>query len=168
MNKERYKTLQCCNPLKKHQHSVKDKKKLRNVTDWMCIMFPDISKLSKICDKCRKEVSAMKNKQEDSDSDVSEQEDDPGFTAPSSVVLETLNTSLQGLGESPIDSKKIQSKQYSMKKIKNIESAMKRQLFVNAEDFSDSNESNAPEESVLANLKTKFSNANSRKKKLCY
>ena len=137
----------------------------------MCEMFPDVSKLSKVCDKCRKELSSLKNKQENndniSDSSVTNYEqDDPNFFASSSVVLETLNTSLQELGESPIDGKKMKLKQYSTKKIKNIECAIKRQLFVNAEDSSDIDERSELEESCLANLKTNFSNAESRKKKV--
>lgn len=106
MEKQTHKTLECCNPLKKQNHSVRDKKRLRNVTQWMCEMFPDVSKLSKVCDNCRKEISSLKNKQENndniSDSSVTNYEqDDPNFVASSSVVLETLNTSLQELGESP-------------------------------------------------------------------
>ena len=171
MEKQRHKTLECCNPLKKQNHSVRDKKRLQNVTQWMCEMFPDVSKLSKVCDKCRKEISSLKNKQENndniSDSSVTNYEqDDPNFSASSSVVLETLNTSLQELGESPIDGKKMKLKQYSTNKIKNIECALKRQLFINAEDSSDIDERSELEESVVANLKTNFSNSESRKKKV--
>lgn len=45
---------------------------------------------------------------------------DPTFNIPTSVALEKLNTPLQELEESPVDSKKIKSKQYSAKKIKKI------------------------------------------------
>lgn len=118
---ERYKALQCCNPLNKPKHSVKDKKKLRNVSESVYKLFPEIKKLSKICDKCRKDIGLMSRKEEEdaySDSSVQglEEVTDPTFNIPNSVALEKLNTSLQELGESPVDSKKIKSKQYSAKK----------------------------------------------------
>lgn len=123
---ERYKILQCCNPLKKDYHSVRDKKRLRNVTAWMCASYPDLDKLSKICDKCRKEVSLIKEKEQQNGSNSSSDEgNDPNFTVPQSVVVNTLNSSLVQLGESLVDCKKIKSKEYSARKIKKIECAVK-------------------------------------------
>lgn len=165
---ERYKILQCCNPLKKDKHSVKDKKRLRNVTEWMCALYPELDNLSKICDKCRKEISLIKDKeQRDAGSDSSVDEaSDPNFTAPSSVVLDTFNSSLVQLGESPVDCKKIKSKHYSAEKMKKIEGAMKRQLFAKNNSSSDMDEPNELNESVLTNLKKVFSSTVSRKKKV--
>ena len=64
------------------------------MTEWMCVIF---SKTDKICDNCRKEISILKENK-DSNSD----DNDQSFSLPTSVVLETLNMSLQGLEESPI------------------------------------------------------------------
>ena len=79
-----------------------------------------------------------------------------------SAVLETLNKFLQELGESPVSSTKLQAKQYSTKKFKNVGLALKTQLFNNAEDSSE-NECGSFEQSVTTNPKTSFSSS-SRKK----
>lgn len=67
-----------------------------------------------ICDKCRQEVTKLKNTElindknaENEDSSGSETitipDEDPDFTTTRSMVVEALNTSLQELGESAID-----------------------------------------------------------------
>lgn len=119
--------VQCCNPLKKSNHFIRDRKKLRNVTAWMPELFPQIPNGSMICDKCRKDVTKLKNTEpisdknaEDEDSSGSEviiPDKDPDFTT-TSMVVQTLNTSLQELGESPIDKKKITSMHYAKSKVK--------------------------------------------------
>lgn len=50
----------------------------------------------------------------------SDSDTDPTFSAPTSQskIVDQVNVSLQELGESPIDKKKIQSKKYSGSKIK--------------------------------------------------
>lgn len=170
-NQCKFVNVQCCNPLKKTNHNVRDKKKLRNITDWICKLYPEISKNAKICDSCRKEISALnhgnassitcQNEEKAPDSD-----EDPSFQAETHMV-ETLNTSLQELGESPIDYKKIKSKNYAARKVKNIDSAMKRKLFVSIVQDSDSEDDQKDLiDSVLQNLKTQFSNSESRNKKL--
>ena len=54
------KRLQCFNPLNKINHSINDKKKLRNVTQWMCSFVPEMPNFAKICDKCIKELAVLK------------------------------------------------------------------------------------------------------------
>lgn len=122
-------------------------------------MYPEISRNAKICDICRKEISALKhvnassitcqNEEKTLDSD-----EDPSFQTESHTV-ETLNTSLQELGESPIDYKKIKSKNYAARKVKKIDSAMKRKLFVSQDSDSEDDQEDL-NDSVLQNLKTKF------------
>ena len=166
MEKERHKTIQCCNPLEKPNHSVKDQKRLRNVAEWMCDMFPEmLLNISKICDNCRKQITLMKNAPENNDCrKVLDDDAGASYVPPPTAALETLNKSLQELGESPVSSSKLRAKQYSTKKFKNIGLALKNQLFSNAEDSSE-NECETLEQSVLTNLKISFS-LSSRKKKV--
>lgn len=133
----------------------------------MCASYPELDKLSKICDKCRKETSLIKEKEQHNASNSSSDEgNDPNFTVPQSVVVNTLNSSLVQLGESPVDCKKMKSKQYSARKIKKIECAVKRQLFDNSDSSSEVDESEKLNESILINLKKAFLDSNSRKKKV--
>lgn len=53
--------VQCTNPLKKTNHFIRDRKNLRNVAVWMLELFPQIPDGSMICDKCRQEVTKLKN-----------------------------------------------------------------------------------------------------------
>lgn len=111
--------VKCCNPLKKTDHNVRDKKKLRNVQEWISSLYSEISKISKICDDCRKDITALKNGRPNASSTTCQNEvqtlysdEDPTFQA-DSLMVEKLNTSLQELGESPIDVRKIKSKNYA-------------------------------------------------------
>lgn len=168
--------VQCCNPLIKPNHFIRDRKKLRIVTSWMIELFPHMPNRAMICDKCRKDVSKMKSTEpsnvenpiglddDSSGSEIAVQGRDPDFTT-TSVVVEALNTSLQEIGESPIQKKKITSKHYATSKVKKISSSIKRSLFVAAESSSSENETDI-EESLLQNLKTNFMNSTSRAQKL--
>ena len=99
---------------------------------------------------------------EDSSGSETFSDKDPDFTT-NSVVVQTLNTSLQELGESPIDKRKIKSKHYATSKVKKISSSMKHKLFVAAENSSSEND-NDIDESVLQNLKSNFLSSTSRTK----
>ncbi|GBN46744.1 hypothetical protein AVEN_184302-1 [Araneus ventricosus] len=162
--------IQCCNPLMKSNHFIRDRKKLRNVTAWMSELFPQIANGSKICDKCRKEITMLKyakpisDKNLDSFASETISDEDPDFAA-NSVTVQTLNTSLQELGESPIDKRKVKSKRYATSKVKKISSSMKWKLFVAAENSSSEND-NEIDESILQNLKSNFLSSTSRTKKL--
>lgn len=164
MEEHRFQIIKCVNPFKKQNHLVRDKKKLRNVTEWMRYLVPDLPETSKICDVCRKEITALKVQKEREEHDP-DSDNDPTFDVPttSSHIIETLNTSLKELGESPIDVKKIKSKQYSGTKIKKIESSMRRTLFAHSQESSD-DEPEKLESSVLSNLKANFSSAHRKKK----
>lgn len=170
--------MQCFNPFSKSGHRIRIKNKLRTVTEWMRKNFNDLPKEAKVCDSCRKELSTLKNNQElnqaiadqciaqelttvSSDSDS---EKDPNFHSKPEVV-ETLNASLHELGESPLDSKKINSMTYASNKIQKINSAMKRKLFTAVEESSDE-DTELLEDSILNKLKLNFSNCTSRVKKL--
>ena len=91
-------------------------------------------------------------------------DEDPDFTT-NSLVVQTLNTSLQELDQSPIDKSKIKSKHYASSKVKKKSSSLKRKLFVAAENSSSEND-NDIDKSVLQNLKNNFLSSTSRTKKL--
>ncbi|GBM10093.1 hypothetical protein AVEN_230362-1 [Araneus ventricosus] len=132
-------------------------------------LFPQIPNGSKIYDKCRKEITILKyaqpisHKNDDSSASETFSDKDPDFTT-NSVVVQTLNTSLQELGESPIDKRKVKSKHYATSKVKKNSSSMKRKLFVTAENSSSEND-NEIDESILQNLKSNFLSSTSRTKK---
>ena len=131
----RYATLECSNPFGKSGHRVRDKKKLRNVTDWMLEKFDDLSKETKICDSCRKKLS-IKNNEEVNETCAENCAMDENF-ASTSQIIGTLNTSLHELGESPVNKRKVKSKHYASTKIQKISSAMKQKLFTNIQESSD-------------------------------
>lgn len=79
----------------------------------MSSLYPEISKISKICNNCRKDITALKNGTPNASSTACQNkvhspdsDEDPTFQA-DSLMVEKLNTSLQELGESPIDLRKI-------------------------------------------------------------
>lgn len=166
MESKRYATFQCFNPFKKNDHRVRDKKKLRNVSDWMCENFDDLSKEAKVCDSCRKQLTTVKNKEEanEASEDNCKMETDQTFSS-TTEVIETLNASLHELDVSPLDKKKIKSKAYASNKVQKISFAMKKKLFTNIQESSD-DESELLEKSLMSNLKTNFSICTSRDKKL--
>lgn len=173
MDNNRYVIFKCFNPFEKPNHKIKDKKKLRTLTNWMFDRFPQVPKESKICDSCRKQLGTFKaqeNSNQPSASEFlnqeissSESETDTNFSSKSEVV-DKLNASLHELGESPLDSKKVNSKYYASTKIKKISSAMKRKLFTHVQESSE-DETESAGDSVLNNLKINFSNTDSRAKK---
>lgn len=79
----------------------------------MTELFPQIANSSIICHVCRNTITMLKNAQFISDKNAKYSfgsktfsDNDPDFTTNSMVV----HTSPQGLGESPIDKRKIKSK----------------------------------------------------------
>lgn len=166
--------IQCCNPLKKTNHFIRDRKKLRNVTAWMPKFYPQIVNGSKICDKCRKEITGIKNAQSLSEKNIEDDnshsetilDDATDFTTNTELV-QSLNISLEQLGESPISRKRMKCKKYGTSKVRKISSTMKRKLFVAAAESSSSESDNDIEKSeVVKNLKIKFSSCTNRTKKL--
>lgn len=122
----------CFNPLNKPNRHVRDKNKLRTVTSWMIDFFPELSINSKICDTCRKQISAQSREisttLHQEHKVVYPDSEDPSFSDKSQVI-ETLNTSLSELGESPIDKRKITSKKYAKKKVQKIKCTLNKNLF---------------------------------------
>ena len=93
----------CCNPFAKPRHSKRSK--LRPVLPWMCEKKSTLTLDDKICDDCRKKLATMpstESSQEDgevdAESDVFEKE----------VSLESLNTCLRAMGETPVVKEKLQ------------------------------------------------------------
>ncbi|GBM54244.1 hypothetical protein AVEN_213722-1 [Araneus ventricosus] len=101
---------------------------------------------------------------DDSSSSETFWDKDPDF-ATNSMAVQTLNSSLQELGESPIDKRKIKSRHYASSKVKKISSSMKQKFFVAAENSSSEND-NQIDESILQNLKSSFLDSTCRTKKL--
>lgn len=74
--------VQCCNPFKKPNHFVRDRKKLRSVTLWMLELFPEIPSGSVLCDTCRKDLTKLKKAEEEDSSgpEVNITNNDPDFS----------------------------------------------------------------------------------------
>lgn len=103
-SKNKFIKLQCFNPLKKTNHTVRDKKRLRNVTSWMLSLYPEISKEAEICDFCRKEIGNLEvdNTNQSGPScypvktseECSSQQHDPSFSLDPKILIEKLNPSI--------------------------------------------------------------------------
>ena len=143
----------CCNPFAKPRHSKRSK--LRPVLPWMCEKKSTLTLDDKICDDCRKKLATMpsiESSQEDgevdAESDVFEKE----------VSLESLNTCLRAMGETPVVKEKLQLRKYPKEKMKKITTAMKKKISVS--EASDS------ESEMIKQLKEKFNYSTERSEKV--
>jgi hypothetical protein len=95
----------CCNPFNESGHN-NARNNLRNRLPWKTEKLPQLDSDHKVCDKCRKKISKLKcdasGKQKDNDSDMNEIEHFAKITA-----LQSLNESLQSIGESSIKKKRL-------------------------------------------------------------
>jgi hypothetical protein len=115
-----------------------------------------------VCDKCRKKISKLKcdasTKQKDdvtfdSDSDEIEQ-----FAKV--IAMQSLNESLQSIGELPIKKKRVN---YPTKEMKRIEKAVKIRIPNIPENVSSSAVSPSPDAEILKQLKEKFQDSTTSK-----
>jgi hypothetical protein len=93
----------CCSPFNESGHN-NIRNILRNILSWVTKKLPQLNSDYKACDKCHRKISKLKcdasNKQKDNDSDSDEIEQCAKITA-----MESLNESLQLIGESPFKKK---------------------------------------------------------------
>jgi hypothetical protein len=112
----------CCNPFDESGHNDV-RNNLRNILPWMTEKLPQLNSDHKVCDKHCKKISKLKcdasnKKDDDSDSDEIEQ-----FAK--IIAMQSLNESLQSIGESPIKKKRLGEGKYPTRKMKRIEKAVK-------------------------------------------
>jgi hypothetical protein len=126
---------------------------LRNILPWMTENLPQLNSGHKVCDKCRKKVSKLKcdvsTKQNDDDSDEIEQ-----FAKV--IAMQSLNESLQLIGESPIKEKRHGKGKYPTRKMKRIEKALKTRILSIPENVNSSAVSPSPDAEIIKRLKEKF------------
>ena len=166
----------CCNPFNEKGHN-NHKKNLRPVSQWMIERKPFLTLSQKVCDKCRKKISQVElsntsSTENDDDlvcSEVKQKSekmlscsDEQDIAA--SAALETLNASLQSVGESPIKKKRLCEAKYPKKKLIKVTSAIQRKVLLlpsGEEELDDHSESE-----MIVQLKEKFSTCTSRSKQM--
>jgi hypothetical protein len=98
----------------------------RNILPWMTEELPQLNSDHEVCDTCHK-ISKLKcvasNKQKDDDSVSDEIEHFAKTTA-----MQSLNESLQSIGELPIKKKRQGEGMYPTSKIKRTEKAVKQEF----------------------------------------
>jgi hypothetical protein len=108
-----------------------------------------------VCDKCRKKISKLKcdasTKQKGDDSDSDEIEQFAKITA-----MQSLNESLQSIGDSPIKKKRLGEGKYPTRKMKRIGKAVKTRILNIPENVSSIAVSPLPDSEILKQLKEKF------------
>lgn len=135
----------------------------------MIKLYPQITSGLIICDKCRKDSNELKNTQpsnaegEDSSGWRLSHNQDPDSTISNSMVVQTLNTSLQELGESLIDKKTISSRNFEIQ-IKSDKNLLINDMIAAESSLSDSDMDIYIDKYVLQNLKTNFLNSTRRVK----
>lgn len=148
--------LYCCNPFREEGHA-RVQKNLRNVQEWMINKCPNVLLGGKICSKCRK-----KSQNPTITADVASvvpgtsREDLSEDEVASDLALDSLNSSLQYLGESPVKKKRLQSeKKYPKQKLKKIASVLEHTYVAQPEK----EESENGESEIITQLKDKFHNS---------
>jgi hypothetical protein len=119
---------------------------VRNILPWMTEKLPQLNTDHKVCDKCREKISKLKcdasNKQKDDDSDEIEQ-----FAK--ITAMQSLNESLQSIGESPIKKKRLGEGKYPTSKMKRIENSLKTRIRNIPENVNSSAVSPSPDAEIL-------------------
>jgi hypothetical protein len=114
----------CCNPFDESGHN-NVKNNLRNILPWMTEKLSQLNSDNKVSDKCHKKILKLKcdasNKEKDDYSDEIEQ-----FARIPAV--QSLNESLQSIGESPIKKKRLGEGKYPTSKMNRIEKAVKTRI----------------------------------------
>jgi hypothetical protein len=72
------------------------------------------------------------------------------------TAMQSVNESLQSIGESPIKKKRLGEGKYSTSKIKRIEKAVRTRILNNPENVNSSAVSPLPDAEILKQLKEKF------------
>jgi hypothetical protein len=107
-----------------------------------------------VCDKCRKKISKLKcdasNKQKD-DNESNEIQQFAKITA-----VQSLNKSMQSIGESPIKKKRLGEGKYPTSKMKRIEKAVKSRILNIPQNVNSITVSPSPDAEILKQLKEIF------------
>jgi hypothetical protein len=115
--------------------------------------LPELHSDHKVCDKRRKKISKLKcdasNKQKDYDSVEIEQ-----FAK--ITAMQSLNESLQSIGESLVKKKRLGEGEYPTRKIERIEKAAKTRILNNPENVNSSAIPPSPDAEILKQLQEKF------------
>ena len=177
----------CCDPLKKHPTATR-KKGLRYIDQTLVTKYSQVLNLipgKKICDSCRK---ALPKWLEDNSgpahwSPSSEEEISRALLDDEEVFLhgemgagiESVNSSLALIGESPVDRGKLLQKRYPEEKLGKINKTMKRQLRFMTNDGSGVEEDSSEEDDtdqkhsyneVMVQLKEKFNKCSKPSEKI--
>jgi hypothetical protein len=108
-----------------------------------------------MCDKCHKKISKLKcdasYKQDDDDSDSNKIEQFAKITA-----IQSLNESLQSIGESPIKKKRLGKDKFPTSKMKRIEKAVKTRILNIPENVNSNTVSQSSDAEILKQLKENF------------
>ena len=142
----------CCNPFGKPSHYVRNKKQLRQVSDWMITKVPTLTHGQKICASCRKQLSHTSSPSptpeerrattpespvEGSEFPDEGPESDPAVVTPPGEELEPepsesvalVNVCLETFGETPITKTNLKrAKKRSKQKVDKITTMMQRAM----------------------------------------
>ncbi|CAH0391660.1 unnamed protein product [Bemisia tabaci] len=160
--------MYCSNPLNKKSHS-KVSNGLRDVQPWMMDIVPSLRLGDKICNNCRMDLGKLRRGVEeefddDSEAGTSAFEESMTSQAEAASAIESINSSLAIMGESPVSNQKIVShKKYPQNKFNKITRVLKRKLFKLPDE---SDEEDQFECEIISQLKEKFSGSESRSEKL--
>ena len=169
----------CANPLGQHKGKLPTKG-LREVSLRKCFQYKHLSLIpgSKLCTNCRKGIQAdamlvrvTPYEEHGSMSDPEEQDDNDEFES-FAADIGIINSSLSGIGESPIQKKRlIESKTYSEQKVEKITGAIRKKLKMGVKQIQESNENEMAKskielDEILNQLKEKFHSSVGRAEKL--
>lgn len=138
--------LRCFNPFKLAKHHKKSVRNLRNINPSLLKKLrPENhppSADSKVCTSCRVKLSKMPNLSETSDTSSLSENAQPSTSAirgpyrdgdststEDFVDIQTLNATLLGLGESPINKRKLPQKRYSQDKYQKLQKTLASKVF---------------------------------------
>ena len=165
----------CCNPFGKPSHYVRNKKQLRQVSDWMIKKVPTLKHDQKICASCRKQISHTSTPSptpEEHRATTPESpvggyefpdegpESDPAVVTPPGEELEPessesvalVNVCLETFGETPITKTKLKrNKKRSKKKVDKITTMMQKAVISERPSCNDCE--------IVSQLKEKFQTA---------
>lgn len=184
-----FESMRCFNPFGKVNHKS-DKKKLRNIPEWVFEQFETAPRIGKICSSCnvqickykpkpgllkrkRNENSSSAEKRSKLNSSVESFESDLesvvdganlqksiSFFVSKDCIFQNLNQSLVDFGGSPIDLLKKTNKKYLEEKISEISKSAKKNL------LNDLDESGDLGKELLDHLKLVFSHTTDRNKRI--
>ena len=162
----------CCNPFNKPGHISKTRA-CRLVTEAMCNLHPNkIFMGNIICDQCRKELggeSSRSNVREGNEMKVVDSLDvvsDDKYEnyIDTNAGMHSLNETLDLIGESPVNKRKLNNINYPRQKLRKIGNALAERILgvENEESISSAN----PESEIINQLKEKFNTSNIRSEKV--